>query len=45
MNDFLNEIFGKFTQTKEEITKKYIQGIITKDEFIKQMNQLKGKEK
>lgn len=41
-NDFL-KFFQGFAakETKEEITKKYIQGLITKEEFIKRMNNAK----
>ena len=42
MNDFdmFNFLKGFQTETKEEITNKYIQGLISKDEFIKRMNSL-----
>lgn len=45
MNNYENvfgEIFGKdfakgFTETKEEVTNKYIKGLITKEEYIRRM--------
>lgn len=40
MNEFdiFNFLKGFQTETKEEITNKYIQGLISKDEFIKRMD-------
>lgn len=39
-NDFFRGIFGEGfnVETKEEVTNKYIQGLIDKDEFIRRMN-------
>lgn len=37
-NDIFNFLKGfAYRETKEEITRKYIQGLITKDEYIKRM--------
>ena len=40
MNDFdmFDFLKGFQTETKEEITNKYIQGLIDKEEFIKRMD-------
>jgi len=36
-NDFIRELFGTIIQTKEQVINLYIQGKITKDEYIKRM--------
>lgn len=41
-DDMFGQIFGEgfskgFTETKEEITNKYIKGLITKEEYIRRM--------
>ena len=41
-DDVFGQIFGEgfskgFTETKEEVTNKYIKGLITKEEYIRRM--------
>lgn len=36
-NEFLNTLFPNIKETKEQITNKYITGVISKEEFIKRM--------
>lgn len=49
MNDwdifnFFNNLGGKQLPTKEEVTKRYIQGYITKQEYIKRMKEIEDYE-
>lgn len=36
-SDFFGGLFPHFNETREQITDKYIKGIIDKDEFIRRM--------
>lgn len=38
-NGWFDSLLGIKKETKDEITKKYIQGVIDKDEFIRRMKQ------
>lgn len=41
----IDDLFPWFTETKEEVTKKYIQGLITKEEYIERMDKITKGEK
>ena len=46
MNDFINQIFGHQafqTHSESDIISMYIDGRITKEEYIRRMNESKGR--